>query len=419
MEEELAIGWYLSTLSRRWSLLLACAVLGALAGVVVASTRPVVYEGVTTLLVVPPPRTPNAQINPATFRAILENGSLATQVIAEAQLSQTPQAFMESALDVEQPQGTNVVKIRVRLADPKQAADASRRFARGAISLTRRLNDDEGSLLQDQLKSHLTDAAARMAATEKDLLAYRQGAQLELLKTDTDSLLEERAELLNLTIAIESERARLDEATKEIARQSPILSSGRAVGAEEALRHAQQQAAGTSLPVAAPARQRDSTAGAEPARRDGDKGAADPRSLDLSNPYVNPVYQTLDFQIATSRTALKALEEQRRQIVEVRHIGGQELARLSELYRREIDLARLETSFDLAKRVHSDLLVRYEESRTQSLGSSPQLQLVDEAIVPERPLPRQHARFLALGLVLGILTAAAAVLLWESRTEVA
>jgi succinoglycan biosynthesis transport protein ExoP len=378
--------------------LLACGVLGALAGVVIASIRPVLYEGVTTLLVVPPPRTPTAQINPATFRAILENASLATQVIAEAGLSQTPQTFLEAALDVEQPQGTNVVRIKVRLPDPKQAADASRRLARGAIALTRRLNQEEGSSLQDQLKNHLDDAARRMATAEKELLEYQKGAQVELLKQDTDAMLEERGDLLKLTIAIESERARLDAATKEIGRQTPLLSAGRAVGAEEALRYTQEQAAA-----------------ANKGKRDGDKSGADSRSLDLTNPYVNPVYQTLDFQIATSRTTLKALEEQRRQIVDVRKIGGQELARLSELYRRQIELARLQTSFDLGKKVYSDLAVRYEESRTQSLGYSPQLQLVDEAIVPDRPLPRQRTRFLALGLVLGVLCAGAAVLLWESR----
>jgi len=154
-EQELALGWYVQALSRRCVLILVIALLGGAAGYLVASLRPVLFEGVTTLLMVPPPRTPTAEISPATFRAILESGSLATKVISETGLSQTPQTFLERALQIEQPAGTNILKVRVRLRDPKTAAHASRRLAYAAIALTRRLNQEEGSSLQEQLKNHL------------------------------------------------------------------------------------------------------------------------------------------------------------------------------------------------------------------------------------------------------------------------
>jgi polysaccharide biosynthesis transport protein len=390
-EQELALGWYIHSLSRRWRVLLVVALLGAAGGYALASLRPILFEGVTTLLVVPPTRTPTAQINPATFRAILENASMAAKVIADTGLSQTPQTFLENSLQIEQPAGTNVLRVRVRLEDPKTAADVSRRLANDAIALTRRLNQEEGSSLQDQLKSHLQDAALRLAAAEKEFLSYQQSAQVELVKEDTDAMLAERAELLKLTIAIESERARLASAEREIARQKPLLSATRSVGAEEALQHTMERARGS------------------------EQTAADPQSLDLTNPYINPVYQTLDFQIATSRTRLAALDQQRRQIVDVSKIGGKELAQLSELYRRRIELARLEMDFESAKQIHGDLRVRYEESRTQALGFSPQLQLVAEAIVPDRPLPRQRVRYSALGFVIGLLGAGAVALILEIR----
>ena len=60
--------------------------------------------------------------------------------------------------------------------------------------------------------------------------------------------------------------------------------------------------------------------------------AADPETLDLTSPFVNPVYQTLDFQIATSGARLAGLEQQRRQLVDVTKLGGDEIAKLSELY---------------------------------------------------------------------------------------
>ena len=405
-EEELGLGWYMQALWRRWMLLLVVALLGGAAGYLVASLRPVLFEGVTTLLVVPPPRTPTAQINPATFRAILENASLAMKVIAETGLSQTPQTFLETALQVEQPAGTNILKVKVRLKDPKTAADASRRLANAAIALTRRLNQEEGLSLQEQLKNHLQDAALRLAAAEKELLSYQQSAQLELVKEDTDAMLAERGDLLKLTIAIESERARLAAAEREIARQKPLLSAARIVGAEEALQHAQERARASEPTIPVASRKRDPDATTDP---------ADPRSLDLTNPYVNPVYQTLDFQIATSLYALGGARPAAPADCGRQEDRWKELAQLNELYRRKIELARLEMNFELAKKVHGDLRVRYEESRTQALGFSPQLQLVAEAIVPDHPLPRQRVRYLALGFVISLLGAGAAALIWEFR----
>ena len=142
---------------------------------------------------------------------------------------------------------------------------------------------------------------------------------------------------------------------------------------------------------------------------------ADPESLDLTNPIINPVYQTLDFQIATSRSRIAALEQERREIVEVRKIGGAELAKLSELYRRQAELGDLQASYELARKIYSDLVVRSEEARTQALGNSPQLQLVDDAIVPDRPVSAGRLRALLLGLMAGVLGAGLVAVGLEGR----
>ena len=399
-------------------------------------SRPVLYEATTTLLIASPVKTPGAQANPQTFRAILENASLAAQVITELALGApphtlSPQGFLERALTVETVAGSNVVRVRVKLRDPKLAADASRRLSQKAIGLTRELSEQEGAAIQDQLKTHLTSAAERLASAEKDVLAYQQRAQVEVLKEDTDAMLDERGDLLKLVVAIESEKARLAAAEKEIARQERVLTVGRSVPAEEALLRADaRNAIEEARPPAEPRRPRDpdpkprsldekESAAVRPVPRVPERPqpslAEESESLDLTNRFINPVYQTLDFQIATSRARLAALEQQRRQLMDVRKLGNDGFARLSELYSREIELARLRTGFDLAKRIHSDLTVRYEESRTLAFGNSPQLQLVDAALPPDRPLSRGLVRLLALGLAAGFLGAGFLALLWESR----
>jgi uncharacterized protein involved in exopolysaccharide biosynthesis len=384
---------YVRAIRRRWLVIgLGAIVCGALA-FVYASSRPLAYEGVTTLLVVPPTQGGGAQINPATFRAVVENATLASQVIEELSLRDqiTPQDFVERALSVEEVRGTNIVKVKVRLADPKIAADASRRLAQKAITLTQQVNQLGGASVQEQLKNHLNDARARMEKAELDLLSYKQHAQVDLIQGDANAQLVERAGLLGLVINIEAERARLAAAEQEIKRQQPLLSAPRAPGAEDALRRANGNATA------------------------GQAGAVEAQQLDLTNPFVNPVYQTLDFQIAMSRTRIAALEKQRDEIMHVKKLGGAELKQLSELYRREIEQARLQETFDLALKVHGDLAVRYEQSRTQPLGTTAQLQVVDNALPPEHPVSRKRVQYGIFGAGVGVVGMMMLTVFWESR----
>ena len=378
---------------RHWLSGIVGAVLFGVLGFAYASSRPLEYEGVTTLLVVPPSQGGGGQINPATFRAVVENATLASQVIEELSLREqiTPQDFVERALSVEEVRGTNIVKVKVRLADPKIAADASRRLAQKAIGLTQQVNQLGGASVQEQLKNNLNDARARMEKAEQDLLSYKQRAQVDLIQGDANAQLVERAGLLELVINIEAERARLGAAEQEIKRQQPLLSAPRAPGAEEALRRANGNATAAQT------------------------GGVEAQQLDLTNPFVNPVYQTLDFQIAMSRTRIAALEKQRDEIMHVKKLGGAELTQLSELYRREIELARLQETFDLALKVHGDLAIRYEQSRTQPLGNTAQLQIVDNALPPEHPVARKRLQYSVFGAGVGVVAMALMTVFWDNR----
>jgi uncharacterized protein involved in exopolysaccharide biosynthesis len=409
-EEILDLDWVGRAILRRWLFIFAGAILGGAIAFWFASAQPLRYQGVTTLLVVPPSEPGGAQINPATFRAIVENASLVAQVISELKLDDgerafTPQKFLDEALVVEEVRGTNIVRVRVALYDRGTAAEASRRLASKAIVLTQQISQQDGASIQKQLANHLGDAEKRRAEAERDLLSYKQGAQVELLKADTDAQLKERGDLLRLVVDIEAEKSRLAAALAEIKRQLPVLSVARMTGVEDALRRA--DADGKSA-----RNKEDELAGRKPATA---RGEVDSQHLDLTNPYVNPVYQTLDFQIATSRTRIAALEKERDELLGVKKIGGKELSQLSELYRKQIEQARLQANFDLATRVYSDLSVRYEQSRTQPLGSTAQLQVIDEALPPDRPLSRRRLQYGVFGAATGLLITVLLALVWENR----
>jgi len=374
------------------------AIVGAAAGFAVSRTKPVLYEGVTTVLVLPPSKSDARTASTANFRALLENLTHSFQVVTELGLDKppfsfTPQRFHDEALQVDEIAGTNLVKVRVKLTDPTRAMEASRRLTQKAVSLNTEISRREGSSIRDLLKTHLDEASAQLKAAETQLLTFQRSAQVELLQRDADAVTYERGELLSLTIDIESEKARLSASEAEISKQPRLLSVGRSVGAEDALRRAAEG-------------DRENPANA---------AIKDAQALDLSNPFVNPVYQTLAFQIASSRARLAALQQQRRQLVDVKKLGGAQVKELSELYSRQIELARFQTNYDLAKRVYSDVRVRYEGTRSEEVGSSAVSQVVDDAIPPDRPLSRQAARSTALGLAVGFVVAALFALALDSR----
>jgi uncharacterized protein involved in exopolysaccharide biosynthesis len=388
-EDTIEFRWYLRALQRGWKAAIAGALIGGAIALWFASGQPLRYEASTTVLVVPPAQ-PNAAFNPATFRTMVTNGSLVSQVIAELKLGEgehalTPQEFLAESLRVEEVRGTNLVRITVTLRDSKASAEASRRLAMKAIALTEQMRLQDGDSVQGQLQHDLDEAQRKLANAEKELLVFKQNA---------DAQLKERGALLRLVVEIEAEKARLAAALTEIKRQQPLLSDARLPGAEDALRRVD--------------------ADAQNAR---DKaGEANSRHLDLTNPYVNPVYQTLEYQIATSRTRIAALERERDELVTVKKLGGSELALLKELYRRQSEQARLQANFDLAVRIQSDVVMRQTQSRSQAPANTmAQLQIVDEALPPQQPLTRRRMQFAAYGAAAGLVAGTMAMLLWENR----
>jgi capsule polysaccharide export protein KpsE/RkpR len=168
-------------------------------------------------------------MNPATFQAIVENLTLASQVIDELKLQDrhTPHSFLANALLVEEVRGTNIVRVKVTLHDPQLAAEASRRLAQTAIVLARRITQQNGVSVQEQLKGYLSEAEQRVQEAERALLEYKQRAQVDLISEDTKAQLKQRGALLPLLIDIEAERARLAAAESEIKRQQPVLQTAR------------------------------------------------------------------------------------------------------------------------------------------------------------------------------------------------
>jgi uncharacterized protein involved in exopolysaccharide biosynthesis len=393
-DDDIRLGDYLHVLwVRRW-LVLGCALVvgGLIATKTLLGGRS--YEA-TLMMAVNQSKLGEqeaATVAASNFRPLIENHAIADAILHEFKLDQPPYdltrtEFLDQVLIVEELRNTSLLQLRVRLADPELAARVANRLSEKAVDLARRLSQDEAVQARDDIKLQLDEAGKRLTEVELQLSAKREASQLQLLKKDVESLLDERAELMKVEVKLAGARAKMERAAEELGKRDRVQVLSRSIETDPAMMEAArvgQAAVGNTAPSVL--------------------------GIQLKNEIANEVYTRVDELLARARTEVADLEKQRAQLV---GRGGSlsvtRLPQLTELYKRESEVARLETDYELAKRVYMDVANRYQGARLQVAARSAQLQVIDPALPPNGPLPRRltsrTAMGLIIGLVLGILAA--------------
>jgi uncharacterized protein involved in exopolysaccharide biosynthesis len=134
---------WLGVLAHGWAILLAGAVLGALLALLATWRTPPLYEAVATLDLLPPTKS-STLFTTASLRSVLTDPAVAAGVVRELKLDAPPHSFSAAqfiarAVTVEEVPTTLVMRLKVRLRDPQQAALAARRMAEGVVEFMARL----------------------------------------------------------------------------------------------------------------------------------------------------------------------------------------------------------------------------------------------------------------------------------------
>lgn len=391
-DDEIDLMQYVLTIWRRKWLIVGVAGMCAAVVLGIGLVSPRTYEATVSLIVTPPKTGAAGELSPAvsvaTFRSLVDNRTLAAQVVGEFKLNAAPfrltaQRFLEQCVTVENVRDTNVVTITVRLPDGALTAKVANRYAELAEQLAQRLSQDEGVRVRDYIKTQLDQSRERLQAAETRLETFKKSAQMELLRKDVDATLDQRGTLLQLLVEIQTEKASLARAEQELSSRTQVGTIRRTIDTDPALMEAARETGG------------------------GLKGVL---GLETKNEYVSSVYEDLDQVIATSRTRLAGLEKQKSELIDVRKLDSSQLAQLSLLYERETELSRLTTEFDLAKKIYVDVATRFEDARLQVVGRSAQLEVSDAALAPDRPAGPKVGRNMAIAFVVGLLLSMVAVL---------
>ena len=327
----------------------------------------------------------------ANLRPFVEDRGLAAKVIGELGLDKPPyqisaSTFFGTVVAVEEVRNSTIISLTGRLDDPALVARTLNRVAELAIDNVRRVSQEEALKARDDIKVQLDESSVRLLDSDAKLRTFRDSSQIELLRRDIDALLGERGGLLKLLVGIETEKARLTTAEQELAGRQRIDTLRRSIDSEPALMESARKPAGQP---------------------------ADVLGLELRNELMNPVYQSLDQQIASSRTTLAALEREKAQLVDVRKLDGKQLAQLSRLYQTEAELSHLELERDLARTVYLEVAKNYELARLLVVGRSSDLHVISPAIEPDRPASRNVVRNTLFALMIGFVLSVVGALFYE------
>jgi uncharacterized protein involved in exopolysaccharide biosynthesis len=386
----------------------------------------------------------------ARFRELLESPSLIAAVLQESGLSKppyglTPHRFLADNLSVQEIPDTGILRASVRLTDPVKLVDLANTYAKSAVNLAQRLNQDETTYAREQLKGQADQAKTRLSQAENELETFRRKAQIELLRKDVEAILEHRPDVLALQVDIETERAQLRQAEVELAKQERVRDVRRSLDTlPETPRTAPPAPVKTdpakdkgplwTPPAAMPQQGRLPASGEKPrlgaARTVPEEkvettttATAPPSSApltvrsELNDPYVNPVYEVLARDVAQSRARLAGLERRRQQLVGELKMSARSSEKLEELYRAETQLAHLTGEYEVARNAYLNAATKYEDARLQITVRSPRLQILDSALPPERPVLPNVRRNVAAAAMLAFTLAIVAVLLFDSSRQ--
>lgn len=389
-EEDVDLGRYFVLVWRRLPLIASAALLCAAAGWLVASFRPVEYEATATLAVsgskIGEQSPAVASVN---YRPFIENNSVAAAVVNEFQLGSPPyeltsERFLEGILSLEEIRSSNLIRVHVSLRDPKTAANVANRVSDLAVEGARKLSQAEAVQARDYLRVEVDDSRKHMEDAAARLETFKTSAQVELTREDVKSMLEQRSSLLPLGADIEEVRARVARGEVELATLTRVDSLVKSIDSDAtALQTA--RAAGTS----------DSSV----------------LGMQIKSQEPNRVYQSIEEQLAFDRTRLAALESRQAELIGARKLDAQRQSKLTDLYRKETELARLTAEYEVAEKSYKEIAARYDVARVQVAGRSGQMQVVDRAIEPNTPMARHRGRSAVFGFVGGGTLAALGVVL--------
>jgi uncharacterized protein involved in exopolysaccharide biosynthesis len=381
--------------------------------------------------------TATPAVSVTSFRELLESQSLAAALLDEFKLggpphNLTPRRFLEDHVAIRMIPDTMIISVAVRLNDPNLLVKVANRYAEKVVDLAQRLNVGEGEYATQMIRQELDGAVKRLSAAEQALRQFQHRTQIELLRTDVDTMLLRRPEALDLTVQIEGERGRLRQAEAELAKQERVRDVPRSLSSVAPLQpltnpssaipeaSPEPRPAAQTPPGRLPLGQPPAGASSERRRPSSSPTAQrDDQSFrqELLDPYINPLYEVLQRDVADARSRLAGLEQQRKELVGRLKLDAPAVETLNRLYEAESGLTALTRNYEVARAAYLNAATRHEDARLQIAVRSARLQILDQALPPDRAVAPHTLRNTAAASLIALTIAIIAVLVFDASRQ--
>lgn len=344
---------------RYW--VVAAALVGAGAAVLISARQPQMYRAGVTFLV----RSPtDAPVNLTPFRVLLQSPHLVGAVSRE--FGQVP-----FSLDVVQNADANLLSVFVTLSDQGLAPQVANRFAEAAVAYERRVTQQQASYAVDVVKAQMDEVVERLRTAETKQLQFRRTAQIDVLKKDAEQVLESRTGLDVVEQDLAAATARLQAFEAALAEQAKVVVLTRTIDREPAL--------------------------LEAAREAGAKGLV---GLGMKDEELNDVHQMIATEVAKARAEVAGLTHKRRALIGS-GVRRSKLPQFSSLYEAMARDVQLEADVELARKVYGEVATNFEQARINLSSKLGQLSILDPADSAV-PVSSGVVRDALLGAMVGI-----------------
>lgn len=306
-------------------------------------------------------------VGTANFRPVVENRGVAQKLVQQFHLDGAPYfytgaSFLDNATQLDEIRNTGLMRVSVRLRDPQLTANVANALAAAAVDYSRTLGERDVISLRDLTKQQLDQAAARLRQASAALSEFNTNAKLDLARADVDALVEQRKSVPAVLSQIAAKRAAIAAADRELASRSKVDVTSKNVTDDTAMVEA--------VKAARP-------------------GGTPPLALNMKSESVNKTYENIDRSMAEDRVELAALERQLRQLTRVEHPDAAALTTIRKYHEDQAERERLEVERTGAEQAYLDASTKYEGARLQVAEHIPDLQVIDPAVVPSRPVSRE------------------------------
>lgn len=316
---------------------------------------------------------------------------------------------LEKKITIQPIQGSDVLKISMQSPDPEEAQNFVNILTSVFINWNRLYQQEDRRSARLFIEAQLESVSENLRIAEEELRAYREREKVIAPMEETIAKIEQivmlETDLVEVAVAKDETEERITQVRSKLAEQEETLISSTTIAQNAFVTQYRTRLADLEIALSGAKEKytdkHPSVLGLQAEIEDVKAKLAEQveRVIGAETKTLNPVHRELYgslINLEVEAMALSAREESLRNLVE------QNKYEMSFLPAKELELARLMRDAKVLEELYILLRTRNEETRIAEAMQTADVQVIDSAILPEKPVKPRVKLNIAIGAVLGM-----------------